>query len=323
MPIDPPPLTSPRLDSALGAQARRHVAIAQRVADAHRGIDDASLLSFVSGSTVEGLVDELSDVDMSVVFATLPGEAALRSACRRAASATAAEVPGGAGASAGAVDKPAGEWFWSLGDLDSPSEGGVVAFRIDGVEVQIGYATVAGLTADIDDLLVRHNPDTPNHKLAEGIAKALPLAGAGHLRALQARLALFPDGLARAMVQHGLDAKPIHWRAARQIVHRDAPLWSREIQVEACYSLLLVLCGLNRRWFTRFQVKRMRRLAQKLTLAPENLVPTIEHLLSAPPREGFDALHALEAEVLALVAAHMPEVDLTAVRRRHLAYAAA
>ena len=320
MPIDP---------STLGAAARRHLAIAQRVADAHRGIDDASLLAFVSGSTVEDLVDDLSDVDMSVIFATLPGEAALRGACRRAAGATATEALRGAGADAGAAagtvggagDQPEGEWFWSMGNPESPSEGGVVAFRIDGIEVQIGYATEAGLAADIHDLLVKHNPDTPNHKLAEGIAKALPLAGAEKLLALQQRLARFPDGLARAMVEQGLNAKPIHWRAARQIVHRDAPLWSREIQVEACYSLLLVLCGLNRRWFTRFQVKRMRRLAHKLPIAPENLVPRIEHLLSAPPREGFDSLHALEAEVLALLTAHMPEVDLAPVRRRHLAYA--
>lgn len=312
MPSDP---------SALGAAARRHLAIAQLVADAHRGIDDASLLSFVSGSTVDNLIDALSDVDMSVVFARLPGEAALRAACRRAAGAPASGTS--RAAAGGTGDQPEGEWTWTLGNLDDPAEGGVVAFRIDGIEVQIGYAAEAGLTADIDDLLVRHKPDTPNHKFAEGIAKALPLAGAEKLLALQRRLAQFPDGLARAMVEHGLNAKPIHWRAARQIIHRDAPLWSREIQVEACYSLLLVLCGLNRRWFTRFQVKRMRRLAERLPLAPANLVPRVEHLLSAPPREGFDALHALEAEVLALVAAQMPDVDLAAVRRRHQAYAAA
>jgi hypothetical protein len=253
---------------------------------------------------VDDLIDELSDVDMSVVFARLPGEAALRAACRNLADEE------GAG----------GEWTWTIGNLDDPAEGGVVSFKVNGIEVQIGYATEAGLTADIDELLVKHNPESPNHKLAEGIAKALPLVDNARLQALQQRLANFPDALARAMVEHGLDAKPIHWRAARQIVHRDAPLWCREIQVEACYSLLLVLCGLNRRWFTRFQVKRMRRLAEKLAIAPLGLADRIERLLCLPPREAFDALHALEAGVLALVAARMPQVDLAPVRRRHLAY---
>jgi hypothetical protein len=295
-----------RMNRPLGAAALKHVAIAQRIADAHRGIDDATFCSFVSGSTVDDLVDELSDVDMSVVFARLPGEAVLREACRRGA-ATGNQSSGG-------------EWFWSMGNLDDPLEGGVVALHIDGVEVQIGYASDAALAADIDELVVRHNPDTPNHKLAEGIGKAMPLAGAEKLAALQRRVAAMPIELARAMVRHGLDAKPIHWRAARQLEHRDAPLWAREIQVEGCYALLMVLAGLDRVWFTRFQMKRMQRFGAKLTIAPARLAERIETLLDAPPREAFDALHAIEAEVLDLVARHMPEIDLKAARQRHASY---
>ena len=57
------------LTDSFDPAARERLAIAQRVADAHRGIDDVSLLSFVSGSTVENLADACSDVDMSVIFA--------------------------------------------------------------------------------------------------------------------------------------------------------------------------------------------------------------------------------------------------------------
>jgi len=281
---------------ALNEAARRHGAIAQRVADAHRGIDDASLLAFVSGSTVEDLVDELSDVDMSVVFAAMPAEAVLREACRRVG----------------------GDWAWTLGDF--AQGGAVVSFPVDGVEVQIGYATHANLAADIDDLLVAHNPDTPNHKLAEGIAKARSLAGAAQLAALQARLREFPHGLRCAMVRHAL-ATPTPWRAVRQIVRRDAALWSREIQVDACYRLLLALAGLNRCWFTRFQVKRMHRLAARFEITPPRLADRIEALLEQSPRDAFGALHALEGEVLALVALHLPEVDLEAALNRRAAWA--
>jgi hypothetical protein len=287
------------MDHPLSPDARRHVAIAQRVADAHRALNaNGSLLSFVSGSTVDDLVDDLSDVDMSVVFDALPAEAALREACRRVGE----------------------DWFWTAGDL-AAGEGGVVAFRVDGVEVQIGYATHAALAVDLDDLLLKHNPDTPNHKLAEGIAKALPVAGAERLAALQARLSTFPEGLRESMVRHGL-AAPIPWRAAKQLLRRDAALWCREIHVEAGYRLLLVLAGLNRRWFTRFQVKRMRRLADKLPLAPPRLAERIEALLAAPPREAFAALHALEGEVLALVAREMPSIDLALTHTRRAAFAA-
>lgn len=292
---------SPAALPPLEAPALRHVAIARRVAEAHRGIDDASLMSFVSGSTVDNLIDARSDVDMSVVLAALPSEATLREACRRA----------------GAGSPSDGTWTWHDGDLAEGSL--VVSFRIDGIEVQIGYSSMPALAAEIDDLLVKHNPSTPMHKLAEGLLKGLPLAGAEAFEALRRRLADFPPQLARAMVEHGL-ATPTHWRAARQLPHRDAPLWCREIQVDACYRLLLVLCGLNRRYFTRFQVKRMHRLAGKLPIAPARLADRIEALLAAPPRPAFDALHALEGEAHALVAQQMPEVDLTVARQKWRIY---
>lgn len=273
----------------------RRLQIAGRVAHAHRGIDDTSLLSFVSGSTVDDLADARSDVDMSVVFETLPEEAVLRAACRRAG----------------------GEWFWHHGNT---IEGLVVALHVDGIEVQIGYNSEATLTADLDELLVAHNPDTPNHKLAEGVLKAVPLAGGDRLARLQRRLEAFPPELARAMVLHGL-AAPLSWRGAAQLLHRDAGLWCRDIQVDACYRLLLVLSGLNQRYFTRFQVKRMRQLEARLAIAPLDLAARIESLLAAPPREAFTALHRLEGEVLDLVGARMPEIDLEPARRRWAAYA--
>ena len=36
----------------------------------------------------------------------------------------------------------------------------MVAFRVDGIEVQIGYSDLKTLIAHIDTLLVEHNPDT-------------------------------------------------------------------------------------------------------------------------------------------------------------------
>ena len=289
----------PAPDAGLNPAGQQRVAIAQRVADAHRGIDDASLLSFVSGSTVEGLADERSDVDMSVVLAALPDEAVLREACRRA---------GG------------GEWFWQIGRF--ADGGAVVACHIEGIEVQIAYSSTADFNAELDQILVDHNPDTPNHKLAEGVLKAVPLAGAAQLATQQARLANFPGALGRAMVLHGL-APPTHWKAAAQIIHRDAGLWCREIQVEACYRMLLILCGLNGRYFTRFQVKRMGRLAATLAIAPPALAARIDALFEAPPREAFDALHRLEGEVFELVAARWPDIDLGPVRQRWALYPSA
>lgn len=268
-------------------------AIAQRVADAHRSLAGGdALLAFVSGSVVDELADARSDVDMSVVFETLPPESELNAACQRA---------GGA------------PWFWSAGTL---ADGGlVVAFRLDGIEVQIGYSDRKTLVAHLDTLLVEHTPDTPIHKLGEGILKAEPLAGERALRELQTRLAVFPPELAQAMVVHFLKLGA-PWRAVSQLLHRDGALWCRELLVEASYGVFGVLAGLNGRYFARFQFKRMRKFAGALAWAPEHLVERVESLLAAAPRDAFIALHTLEGELLDRIEQQMPKVDTAAIRRR-------
>ena len=267
-------------------------ALARRVANAHVGMGEPVVLSLLSGSVVEDIADALSDVDMSVVFETLPAEAELRAACAKAGG-----LP----------------WFWRAGSL---AEGGlVVAFSLDGVEVQIGYNDLATLQREVDQVLVDHDPDTPQHKLAEGLLKAEPLIGAARLEALQQRLAVFPPPLGRAMAVHFI-GRVTPWRAMSQLIHRDATLWCRELQVAACYKLIGALAGLNGRYFTTFQVKRMTRFVAQLEQAPVDFALRIEHLLQADTRVAFKELHTLEGEVIDLLAARWPDLDLAAVRSR-------
>lgn len=283
----------------LSACSARHFALAERIALAHRDAGDASaLVALVSGSTVEDLCDERSDIDMSLLWPALPDEAALRAACARAG---------------------AEPWHWWQGALADGAL--VVAFRIEGIETQIAYSTLADQQRELDELLLRHNPDTPNHKLAEGLLKALPLTRPAVLEGWQAQLAAFPEPLARAMVEQALVKSPTPWRAMAQILHRDATLWCREIVVDAGYRLLLALAGLNRRYFTRFQVKRMHRFVAGLAIAPDRFAERLEALLVAPPADAFARLHALEGEVINLALAQWPALDLAALQARRAAFA--
>lgn len=273
--------------------------LAQRLLDAHRGIDDGSLLAFLSGSVVDGLADELSDIDMSIVFDALPGRDRLEAAC----------------AAAGGTP-----WFWTSGDLAQQQL--VVALHVDGIEVQVAYASHAVLAGQLDELLVRHNPDTPLHKLAEGVLKAEPLFGQRPLQALQARLGRFPPELALAMARHH-SAVRTPWRALRQIVHRDAPLWCRDLQVQAGYRLLGLLAAVNGRYYCTFQNKRLHQLAATFELSPPGLADRIEAMLAQPPLAAARTLHALEGEVLALVAHRFPDLDLSAHHAARAAFDAA
>jgi hypothetical protein len=228
---------------------------------------------------------------MCIVFAALPQDAVLREACRRA---------GGS------------DWTWSQGSAD---EGLVVAFDVEGIEVQIAYTDPRILQGHLDKLLVQHEPDTPYHKVGEGLLKAQPLIGAERLETWRARVAAFPLALGHAMMRHYVEqATPWKWFALLQ--RRDAALWCRELLVDACYRQFGMLAGLNHRYFTTFQFKRMHRFAATLTLAPAHLADRVEALLVAPLPQAFAQLHALEGEVLALLAAHAPHVDCSAAFER-------
>ena len=281
----------PAAQPAHAPSARRR-AIAQRVADAHEALAPGALTAMLFGSTVLGIADERSDIDMSIVFETIPAEAELLAACQRA---------GG------------GPWTWRNESSDDASM--AVGFDLDGIEVQIAYTDRRILAADLDTLLVAHDPTTLNHKIAEGLLKAEALLGAHRLRQWRARVAKFPPALGDAMMRHHL-GEPTPWRWFSYLLHRDSALWCREMQVDACWRLIGTLAGLNQQYFTVYQFKRMHRFAGQLRIAPPSLADRVEMLLAAPLPEAFAMLYALEGEVLALVAEHAPQIELTAVQER-------
>ncbi|HET7525684.1 MAG TPA: nucleotidyltransferase domain-containing protein [Burkholderiaceae bacterium] len=274
-------------------------AIAQRVADAHEPLLPGALTAMVFGSTGDGIADARSDIDMSIVFDELPDEAELVAACDSA---------GG------------GAWTWRSGQLHE--EGMAVSFRLDDIEVQVVYTDPQKLQHDLDELLVEHKPDTVYHKVAEGLLKAQPLIAPDRVVAWRAKVATFPPALGDAMMRHYL-AEPTQWGWCHLLLSRDAELWSRQLLVEACYRLFGVLAGLNRCYYTTMQFKRVRRFAGQLALAPQDFVDRVETLLSAPLPEAFTQLYALDGEVLALLSAHAPQIDLGATHERRAKFSLA
>ncbi len=269
--------------------SHRRRRLAQRIAEAHRGLDDSTLLAFVSGSVVDGLADERSDIDIGLVWAELPPPEHLQQACAAAGGST-----------------------WTDTQADATGQQRLAVFQLDDIEVQVSYLTHEHLRAQIDELLVHHRPDSPLHALADALLKAEPLFGHRPLQALQARLAAFPPELALAMAQH-FSAATVPWQAMTQNLHRDALLWCREQQVQACHRLLGLLAAVNGRYHSRHAVKRLHSFAGGLEVSPPGLADRIDQLLCAPPRLAAMALHALEGEVLSLVAQRFPTLDLAAL----------
>lgn len=276
------------------AAARRTAA--RRLADAHRGLGDASMLAFSFASGVREPVGKRPELNVTIVLASLPEQSLLVDA----------------GARAGATPWTQREGGLADGDL-------AVACGLDDVEARVRYVDRAALNRILADTPPKGEGRSDVESLGDTILRGEALVGHAELERLKARLTRLPPQLACALVKRFL-ATPTPWRAISQLASRYEVRRCRELQADACYRLCAVRCALSQQYFTRFQVQRTRGLAPRFDHAPAGLAERIERLLEAPTRSAFAQLYALEGEVLDQVAREMPQVNLAAVQAQRAAY---
>ena len=167
------------------------------------------------------------------------------------------------------------------------AEGNIAeAYELDGVQAQIGHATITAWENDIAEVLERWNADTPLHKAMSGTLECVAVHGEAYIERWKARIRDYPDGLARAMVERWLKFFPV-WYVQDALDARDATLWHFQIRTETAYNLLGILAGLNRLYFTTFQFKKMRRFVDPMPIKPERLADRLEELFrQTPVRRG-------------------------------------
>ena len=248
--------------------------------------------AMITGSVAEGISDFYSDLDMTVYYENeLPSEEEL---------ARIREQNGAA------------ERAWLLGDR---AEGNIAeAYELNGIQAQIGHALIPIWENDIAQVLERFNADTPLHKAMSGILESITVFGDEHMTRWKEKIAAYPDGLRRAMVEQHLKFFP-YWNIQKQIAARDATIWHYQILTEAAYNLVAVLAGLNRLYFTNFQFKKMRRFLVQMQIIPENFAERIETLIKQDAADAAIALEDLVRDVVKLVQDEMPDVDVSAVKK--------
>ena len=253
----------------------------------------AARAAMITGSAAEGISDHYSDLDMTVYYSgELPGEETL------------AQIREANGAQ---------ERAWFMGKR---ADGNIAeAYELDGVQAQIGHATVEAWENDIAEVLERFNPDTPLHKAMSGTLVCVAVHGDEYIARWKAKIRDYPDGLARAMVERWLKFFPV-WYVQDALDVRDATVWHFQIRAETAYNLIGILAGLNRQYFTTFQFKKMRRFLDQMPIKPERLADRLEDVFRQSPSGAAASLELLVREVVALVRSEMPEVDVSAPTRR-------
>jgi len=245
----------------------------------------------ITGSASEGRSDPYSDLDMTVYYRSLPSDESLRAARSRLSD---------------------GTLIWSMG---SRGDGEFAeAFRVQGIECQIGHTSVEKWEQDMATVLEAKEVATPLHKAMSGTLTSIAVSGGELLEQWKARVRDFPEPLAVAMVKHYLKFFAV-WGVVDRLLLRDSNLWIRQSLVESSFNVLGTLAGINRVYFTTFQFKLTGKFVRTLKLAPPRLYERLDGLWNLPLREATHELRGLVADTADLVEKHMPQVDTKAVRK--------
>jgi hypothetical protein len=242
----------------------------------------------LTGSAATGLADRYSDVDLIVYHDVLPADG--RIAAFRAV-----------------LGDPAFRVLAPRTDDDL-----LEALELDGVECQVAHTTVAAARREIDGVIVDLDVRSPLQKAIQGLGTGIPLRGAEVIDDLRARC-VYTDDVQRAMVLAHARFTPL-WYHEPRLETRDASVWIREVLVQTAQDVLGVLAGLNRVWYSSFQLKHTGALCASFALAPDDLSARVDALVLAPLAEAVEVAEALVADVLALVDRSLPGLVAAAAR---------
>ena len=273
-------------DSAVVTPSEYLRALAARVVEPFPAI--ATLLA---GSAAHGTSDEWSDIDVVLFYDSWPGASALERA----------------------RESLGGSEYVLLGGT---ADGDVLLeqFRVDGVACQLVHQTEAAWRVASAGVLERFEAASPVQKALSGLHEGIVLRGVEFVEARRSEAA-YPEGLRAAMVESGLDVFPL-WRMQDALSRRDAELWQRGELAAGLQKVLAMLAGVNRVYFSTFQLKHARQLVASFRHAPEDLAARIDGALRAPTM-GYaaDELERLVDETLTIVERELPDVDLARLRR--------
>ncbi len=183
-------------------------------------------------------------------------------------------------------------------------------FELCEVHVGVTLARHDWMDRRLDEVLTRIEEfDSPSQKILSGVLEGLPLHGEELLARWKERVRRYPDHLRRAVIERHWKFFPL-WYYEDAIRVRDAELWRLDLLLDSAFDILAILGALNRVYVTRFQLKRMRSLIEKMPLTPPRVADRLESLPHLESASASLELARLIAESRALIRSEMPDLDL-------------
>jgi Nucleotidyltransferase domain len=265
-------------------------ALAERLVQTHASLCAPRAVLLV-GSVATGDADEYSDLDLICYYDRLPP----------------AETLGRTARELGADWYRATPWSDESGEADERGLG--ERYGLDGIECQVAHVSVGSFEREIRRLVVDLELDEELLKIMSGLFEGTPLIGSELIERWRA-LAEYRTELRQATIQKRWKFFP-WWYFQERLRGRDTTVWRYDVLVQSVYSIVGTLAALNGIYFSIFEFKRAGRLLSRLEVAPPNLDRRIDALFKLREPESTAELERLVAETRDLVAAHLPDIELS------------
>jgi hypothetical protein len=252
----------------------------------------------VGGSISRGCADHYSDLEIGVFWSNIPSPDE-----RKAASE-------GVGGDLWAFDREPGNEHYGLSEVVIQGKNYTGTAMIS-----TQHLTVTDVELCLSDVIDRYDTSVHKQVLLSAIRHAIPLYGAELLKEWQTRAATYPDELAIKVIQENLWFGPWFWPEA--YIERDdiLVLFQHFVWIEQC--ILKVLAGLNRIYYPSSEYKWMDEVIGEMKIAPLHLSSRLKQVFRVGSQEGWRQLKGLINETIALVEAHLPEVDHVSLFKEH------
>jgi hypothetical protein len=251
----------------------------------------------LGGSTARGHADRYSDIELGVFWHQPPTDADRQAAANAINGDLVGLYP---------YDPVEEVWCddYTLGRAhpDQPKSG---------ILVEVVHYTTDFFNRTLDAVLQNYNPDALKQNLIAGVVDGIPLHNAELIQDWKARAAIYPEGLALAVVNQSILIDHF-WRWEMLLARGGNLMLLYQSFTRIEQQLLHVLLGLNRVYY--FGFKWLDVVSDRLAQKPANLLRRLQLVYELAPAEGARELAELVEETYDLVELALPQIDIARLR---------
>jgi hypothetical protein len=266
------------------------LALAQQIGRAY-AVNPKVEVIILAGSTVRGMADRHSDIELDVFWKEPPTDEDRQAAIERAGGDIII--------------------YWDYTD----DEWGEV-YAVNGFKLDMSGFLSETVDRYLSELIEHSHVTELNQLLIAAVQHGVLIGdrGATRLAAWQAKAASFPDELACALIQSYLQVEG-PWTARHALAERGdwLILNGQFCQIER--KLVGMLLGLNRIYLPHPDFKWAEALIAAMRYAPANFAARLRQVFRPELLDGIQQLESLIDETFDLLETHLPQLDLT--EKRH------